>query len=125
MNKKVSSLIVAILVFSSAICALFPMTAHTEAYGLKKGEILGVTPGEFEPLSTSIHEYLYGKYPFLRDTDFGIRYEKVDAKIEGVPSGSLVIDAYANFRTPPVVIRVAFYNGNVQIISESEIKEEA
>jgi hypothetical protein len=34
---------------------------------------LGLTPSQFEFLDTTVHEYLYGKYPFLRDTDFGIR----------------------------------------------------
>ena len=91
----------------------------------KRAVVLGLTPSEFEILDTTIHEYLYEKYPFLYDTEFGIRYEKVDTKVEGVPPESLVIDAYANFRTPPVVVRAAFYDENVKIISEKVIEEEA
>ena len=121
MNKIVSSSIVVILVFS--VLFLPPTTAHTEAYEFKDAEMLGLTPSEFEKLSTSIHEYLYEKYPFLRDTEFGISYEKVDTKIEGIPPESLVIDAYANFRTPPVVVRAVIYNEDMQIISEKAIEE--
>ena len=91
----------------------------------KQAIALGLTPSEFNLLDTTTHGYLYEKYPFLRDTEFGIRYEKVDAKVEGIPPESIVIDAYANFRTPPVVIRVALYDGNVQIISEKVIEEGA
>ncbi|MGA9351256.1 MAG: VWA domain-containing protein [Anaerolineae bacterium] len=85
---------------------------------------LGLTLSEFDTLSTSVREYLSSKYPFLRNTEFGVRYEKVDTPVEGVPAGSLVIDAYANFRTPPVVIRVASYGGEARIISEEVLEED-
>lgn len=90
----------------------------------KQAFLLGLTLNEFENLEMEIYEYLYEKYPFLNATMFGIRYEKVNAVIKDIPPDSLVIDAYANFRTPPVVLRIAFFNGNFQIISEIEIKED-
>jgi hypothetical protein len=89
----------------------------------KQAVALGIALNEFEILNTTIHEYLYEKYPFLRETKFGIRYEKIVAKVENVPPQSIIIDAYANFRTPPVVVRVAFYDGNAHIISEEIIED--
>jgi hypothetical protein len=85
---------------------------------------LGLSLREFRILDEEVHEYLYEKYPFLRDTQFGISYERVDAKVEGTPPESLIIDAYSTFRDPPVVVRAAFYDGNAEIISEIIIDEE-
>ena len=84
---------------------------------------LGLTPAEFTILDTAIHEYLYEKYPFLCNTEFGIRYERVDTKVEGIWPYILIIDAYANFRTPPVIVRSAFFHGYVKIISEKILDE--
>jgi len=86
---------------------------------------LGLTPSEFEVLGTVVREYLCKKYPFLSYTEYGINYEKVNTKIEGVSPESVIIDAHANFRTPPVVVRAVIYDGTVEIISVRVIEEDA
>ena len=99
-------------------CAIF--NDHRDA----QTDDLGLTQGEFELLDTTVHEYLYEKYPFTRNTEFAIRYEKVDTIVFGIPSGSVIVDAYATFRIPPVVIRAAVYDDHVKIISETTTSEE-
>jgi len=88
----------------------------------RQAKILGLSVDEFKILDTAIHEHLYQKYDFLRRTEFQIRYRKV-TDVENVPEGALVVDAYATFRTPPVVVRALFYGEEVQIIFTKEIKE--
>ena len=113
--------IVLILLFGTGLpiisCTMFQNKNIEQAFAL------GLTPAEFNILDAAIHEYLYEKYPFLRDTEFGIRYEKVDTKVEGIWPQFLIIDAYATFRTPPVVVRAAFFHGYVKIISETVTNE--
>jgi len=87
------------------------------SYKTRQAYALGLTLEEFEVLDSSIHQYLYAQYPFLRKTQFEVRYEKVNTEIENFPQGTLVIDAYTTFRTPPVVVRAAFYEGQAYIIS--------
>jgi len=78
---------------------------------------LGLTPDEFEIIDTTIRDFLYETYPFLHDTEFGISYKRVDREVPGVPPGSPIIYAYADYRTPPVIIEAAFYEGNLEILS--------
>jgi len=84
---------------------------------------LGLTPGEFNLLDTTVHEYLYEKTPILRYTEFAIRYERVDTIIDDVLPKFLLVDAYAGFRSPPVVIRAIVYGDHVIIISETAANE--
>jgi len=91
----------------------------------KQAKYLGLSCKEFNILSTSIREYLYETYLFLRNTEFGIRYEKVSEKLKSVPQESIIINAYANFRTPPVIIKVALYNEKVYLISIGVPRDDA
>jgi len=83
-----------------------------------RARYLGLSCKEFNILVTSVREYLYDVYPFTRQTEFGIRYERVETKIKSVPSEAVTIDAYANFRTPPVVVTVVLYGKRVWFLSE-------
>ena len=88
----------------------------------RRADYLGLSCSEFNVLSTSVREYLYQKYAFLRETDFGIRYERAKVKIRGVPSKAMIINATANFRIPPVVITIAFYKGKIYFVSINVLK---
>ncbi len=78
---------------------------------------LGLSPEEFEMLDIEVHEYLYERCPALRDTEFAIYYEKVDTVFDLI-SPFLIVDAYATFTLPALIVRAAVFDGCVIIISE-------
>ena len=102
---------IAIIFLISIGSAIISCTNNAE------GANLGLTPEEFKILDSTIRDYLYEVYPFLSDREFNISYRRVDTEVIGVPPGSPIIDAYADYRTPPVIIRAAFYEGGVEILS--------
>ena len=87
---------------------------------VEQNDTLNLTPAEYNVLDTAIREYLYEKCPILRDTEFSIGYKRVATIWPRV----LIIDAYASFKIPPLVVRAAFFNGHVKIISEEDFTEE-
>ena len=89
----------------------------------EKADYLSLSCDEFIVLSTTVREYLYQRYPFLSKTDFGIRYERTDIEVKNIPTKAIIIDAFANFRTPPVVITVVFYEEEIYFLSIDEVKE--
>lgn len=95
-----------------------PQPPEVEANAQEWADYLGLTLEEFTIVSTSVREYLYQEYGFLRETKFGISYTRVDIKIEDVPTEAIVIKAYPTFRTPPPIITVALHQGKADIISE-------
>jgi len=113
------------IVFFLLIGAVLAIIAYTvfQNRSIEEASNLGLTPAEFTILDTTVHEYLYEKTPILRYTEFAIRYERVDTIIDGVLPKFLLVDAYAGFRSPPVVIRAAFFHGYVKIISEKILDE--
>lgn len=113
------------IVFTLLICAVLTIISCDMFQNQSNEQTadLGLTPGEFNLLDTTVHEYLYEKTPILRYTEFAIRYERVDTIIDDVLPKFLLVDAYAGFRSPPVVIRAAFFHGYVKIISEKILDE--
>lgn len=120
-NWLIQTIVLAVLIsiiLPISSCAIFKN--HNDA----QTDDLGLTPSQFELLDTTVHEYLYEKYPFTRNTEFAIGYERVDTIIDDVLPEFLLVDAYAMFSIPPVVIRAIVYNDHVKIISETTTSEE-